>query len=487
MATSRPRLGAKLRLLRRQHGLTQAALASELGISPTYVSLLEHDRRPPSAALLIKLAKRFDLDIRNLEADGDARLVAGLREVFGDPLFEPFDVVTTEVSEMAAVAPAASEAVLQLYRAYRDVRESAEGLAGKLSEDLALPGVDRSRLPTEEVGSFVQRHMNHFGALEMAAGELLAYVETRRGYLLHRMIRYLETELSVHTELVRGEETGGAVRRYDPKRRRLLLSESLPLSSRAFQVAHQLGLLRHPELLEQISDDASLTTTESRSLCKVILANYFAGAVLMPYEAFRQAAKEERHDIELLQNRFGATFEMVCHRLTTLQRPGAEGIPLHFVRVDVAGNVSKHFNASGMPISRFGGACPRWVVHRAFLTPGRIVVQLARTAEGELHFSIARTVERAARGYNVPRSVQAVTVGCAVEHARGLVYADQVDLENREAAVPIGATCRLCLQEDCEQRVLPPLQHPLRIDANVRGHSFYNPVRGPGEHKSRRG
>ncbi len=477
MATARPRLGAKLRSLRRQHGLTQAALASELGISPTYVSLLEHDRRPPSAALLIKLAKRFDFDLRGLEADGDARLVAGLREVFGDPLFESLDLVTTEVSEMAAAAPTASEAVLQLYRAYRDVRESAEGLAGKLSEDLALPGVERSRLPTEEVGTYIQRHLNHFGALEMAAHELRAQVETHRGDLLHCMIRHLETELSVHTELVRGREAGGAVRRYHPQRRKLLLSESMPLSSRAFQVAHQLGLLLHPKLLEQLADDPGLTTTESRALCQVILANYFAGAVLMPYDPFRQAAQDERYDIELLQNRFSATFEMVCHRLTTLQRPGAEGIPFHFVRVDVAGNVSKHFNASGMPIARFGGACPRWVVHGAFLTPGRIVVQLARTAEGQLYFSIARTVERAARGYHVPRSVQAVTVGCAVEHAGAMVYADQVDLDNRAAAIPIGSTCRLCLQEDCEQRVLPPLQHPLRIDANVRGHSFYNPVR----------
>jgi predicted transcriptional regulator/transcriptional regulator with XRE-family HTH domain len=449
-------------------------MAKELGISPSYLNLIEHDRRAVSATLLIRLAQRFEVDLKQLSSDGDAQLLGELMETFGDPLFENLDVVTSEVREMAGVAPTACRAVAQLYRAYRHVRDSAESLAARLSEDLALPGVDRSRLPTEEVSTFIQAQRNHFPELEQAADDLRRRAELEPDDLFHGMVRFLDRELDVRTRVVTAGEEAGAVRRYDPARRQLTLSESLPLSSRTFQLAHQIGLLSQADLLRQQADDPGLTTDESRALCRVILANYFAGAVLMPYEAIRQAAKDERHDIELLQNRFGTTFEMVCHRLTTLQRPGAEGIPLHFVRVDIAGNVSKWFSASGIPIARHGGACPRWNLHTAFLTPGRISVQLQRTIDGQVYFSIARTISRASRGYHVPRAVQAITIGCAVELADRMVYADSVDLNNLEAAVPIGPTCRLCHQPDCDQRVLPPIEQPLRIHENERGHSFYN-------------
>lgn len=474
----RPRLGGKLRAVRRREGLTQAAMARELGISPSYLNLIEHDRRAVSAKLLIRLAAKFDVDIKQLSTDGDAQLMADLLETFGDPLFENLDLVTSELREMAGVAPTASRAVVELYRAYRHVRDSAESLAAKLSEDLALPGVDRSRLPTEEVSTFIQAHRNHFPELEQAADDLRLRAGLEPDDMFHGLVRFAERELDVVTRVVTAAEEAGAVRRYDPKRRRLMLSESLPLSSRTFQLAHQVALLSRSDLLGGLADEPGLTTDESRSLCRVILANYFAGALLMPYEAIRHAAQDERHDIELLQNRFGTTFEMVCHRLTTLQRPGAEGIPLHFVRVDIAGNVSKWFSASGIPIARYGGACPRWNLHTAFLTPGRITVQLARTIDGQVYFSIARTISRASRGYHVPRAVQAVTVGCAVEHAEQMVYADSVDLNNLEAAVPIGPTCRLCRQPDCDQRVLPPIEQRLRVRENVRGHSFYHTVHG---------
>jgi len=474
----RPRLGGKLRALRRREGFTQVAMARELGISASYLNLIEHDRRPVSATLLIRLAQRFDVDVKQLSSDSDAQLLGELMEAFGDPLFENLDIVTSEVRELAGVAPTACRAVAQLYRAYRHVRDSAEGLAARLSEDLALPGVDRSRLPTEEVSTFIQHHANHFPDLEDAAAELRRRADLQPDDLFHGMVRFLDRDLDVRTSVVTAAEEAGAVRRYDAERRRLILSESLPLSSRTFQLAHQIGLLGQGELLGKLAHDPGLTTDESRSLCRVILANYFAGAVLMPYEAIRQAAQDERHDIELLQNRFGTTFEMVCHRLTTLQRPGAEGIPLHFVRVDIAGNVSKWFSASGIPIARYGGACPRWSLHTAFLTPGRITVQLARTIDGQVYFSIARTISRASRGYHVPRAVQAITIGCGVENAEQMVYADSVDLNNLEAAVPIGPTCRLCRQPDCDQRVLPPIEQPLQIHENVRGHSFYNTVDG---------
>jgi predicted transcriptional regulator len=208
----------------------------------------------------------------------------------------------------------------------------------------------------------------------------------------------------------------------------------------------------------------------------VALANYFAAAVLMPYEPFIESARLERYDLELLGHRFRASFEQVAHRLTTLRRPGAEGVPFHMVRIDIAGNISKHFSASGLRFARFSGACPRWNVFTAFLTPGMIQTQLSQMPDGATYFWVARTVRKEGGGYHAPQTVHALALGCEVEYAKKLVYADGVDLGAREAVVPVGLTCRLCERMDCEQRAFPPLQHPLRVNENVRGVSFYAPV-----------
>jgi predicted transcriptional regulator len=229
-------------------------------------------------------------------------------------------------------------------------------------------------------------------------------------------------------------------------------------------------------VLDRLVRDEQLTTPESRALARVALANYFAAALLMPYQPFLEAARAERYDIELLAHRFGASFEQVCHRLTTLRRPGAEGVPLHFLRIDIAGNISKRFSGSGIRFARFSGACPRWNVHAAFMTPGMIRVQISRMPDGDVYFCIARTIRSDRGGYNQPHTVQAIGLGCDMRHARALVYSDGVDLDDPNAAVPVGVTCRICEHLDCEQRAFPALTHPLRIDENVRGVSFFSPV-----------
>ena len=266
------------------------------------------------------------------------------------------------------------------------------------------------------------------------------------------------------------------MRRYEPERKTLSLSELLPPRSRRFQLAHQVGLIAVSDVIDRLlKDEEGLTSTESRALARVALANYFAAALLMPYSPFHEAARVERHDVELLAHRFGTSFEQVCHRLTTLRRAGAEGVPCHFMRIDIAGNISKRFSGSGIRFARFNGACPRWAVHAAFLTPGMIRVQLSRMPDGTRYFGMARTVRNDRGGYHAPHSMLSVSIGCEARFARELVYSDGVDVESNEAVVPVGVTCRLCEHHDCEQRVFPSMQHPLRIDENLRGVSFFGP------------
>jgi predicted transcriptional regulator len=289
--------------------------------------------------------------------------------------------------------------------------------------------------------------------------------------------RWLSHKHGVQVRIVRVADERKAMRRYDPMSRILSISEVLPPRSRRFQLAHQICLIAHSDELSRIVNEASeLTTPEARSLGRVALANYFAAAVLMPYEPFIAAAHAERYDIELLAHRFGASFEQVCHRLTTLRREGREGVPFHLIRIDVAGNISKRFSASGIRIARFSGACPRWNVHAAFLTPGMIRIQISRMPDGGIYFCLARTLRSDRGGYNVPHTVQAIGMGCDVRFAKQLVYAEGVDLGHLDAAVPVGVTCRTCEHLECAQRAFPPLLHPLSIEENVRGLSFYAPV-----------
>jgi len=469
-------LGAKVRALRRQKNISQVQLAERLGISPSYLNLIEHNRRALPAPLLIKIAEVFDLDLKALSTEQDARTVADLMEVFGDPIFEQDDVTTAEVRDLAAHAPTAARGVLKLYHAFREAREAADNLAMKLSGRGDISGVDASRLPTEEVSDLIQRHMNYFPELEEGAEALWRDGRLGGDDLQQGLIHHLERAHAIQVRVERTSDMGDAIRRYDPEKRVLWLSEVLRRGSRNFQLAYQIGLETQVAALDRYAADPLLTSDSARALARVVLANYFASAVLMPYGPFLEAARQERYDIDLLGHRFRTSFEQACHRLTTLRRPGAEGVPFHFVRVDIAGNISKRFSASGLRFARFSGACPRWSVFQSFLTPGMIRTQLSQMPDGTGYFWISRTVQKEGGGYHAPRTLLAIGIGCEVSHARKLVYADGMDLESSQAVVPVGLTCRLCERTDCEQRAFPPIQHPLKVQENVRGVSFFAPV-----------
>jgi predicted transcriptional regulator/transcriptional regulator with XRE-family HTH domain len=472
-------LGNKVRQLRKQRDMTQAKLAEQLGISPSYMNLIEHNRRAVTVPVLLRLAEVLQADLGHFTPDDEARLVGELTEVFGDRTLAGHELGATDLAEIAQASPAACRAVLDLYRAYRSARDDARAMAERYAGG-AGAGAGNPLPPEDEVSDLIQQHGNHFPDLEAAAEAVRGSLPPGSGEIDRHLVQHLHDAHDVTVEVVPGDPGGGVVRRFDPASRRLLLSEVLPPRSRSFQLAHQLALLGCRTEIDAVLARARPTTPDARALARVALANYFAGAVLMPYEAFLEAAQEVRYDIEMLGHRFRTSFEQVCHRLTTLQRPGATGVPFHFVRVDIAGNVSKRFTASGISFSRYGGSCPRWNVHAAFLSPGFIRTQLSRMPDGTTFFCIARTVRKEGGGFLVPQTRLAIGLGCEISHARELVYADGVDLDSLEAAVPIGVTCRLCERNDCRQRAFPPLLHALDVDENVRGASFYVTPARPG-------
>ena len=468
------RLGVKVRQLRRREGLTQQQLAERLEISTSYLNLIENNRRPLSAPLLIRLAKLFDLDLQAFAGADEKELSPDLMEAFGDPLFDAHSLQSNDVREFAGASPEIARAVLTLYRAYQSARHSVDSLAAEISDGEGMKLIEHS--PSEEVSNFIQSHLNYFPDLEAGAEKLRRDAKLADVDLWEGLVRYLGDAHGIQVRIAKVGAMRGAVRRFDPQKRVLTLSELLRRGSRNFQLAHQVGLLEYSDTFNKTTADAILSADESRALCRVSLANYFAGAVLMPYDDFLEASRAERYDIELLSHRFRCSFEQVCHRLTSLRKKGAEGIPFHLVRVDLAGNISKRFSASGMRFPRFNAACPLWNVHAAFLTPNMISVQLERMPDGITYFSVARTLRKEGGGFHASHPVQAIAVGCETHYAREMVYSDGIDIDNHDAADPVGITCRLCERMDCEQRAFPPVQHPLRIEENVRGLSFYAPV-----------
>ncbi len=463
-------VGPRIRRLRKEHGLTQARMADELGISTSYLNLIERNQRPLTAQILLRLAESYYVDFKSFTGNAEARALAALQEVFRDPLFEGVDIARHELSDLAAASPEASQAVLTLYHAYRESATNVTELAERLTDGSTR---DTVRFPAEEVREFLQEHNNHFPELETAAEEFHERANLGTDEIYAALKRYLADSLGIGVNLVPADLMPTTLRVYDHHRRRIMLSEMLPMSARTFQLAYQIAILEHGTLLDRIVADSKLTDPPTMRLGRVNLASYFGAAVMMPYERFLTIAEGLRYDIDILAQRFGASYEQTCHRLTTLQRPGARGVTFFMIRVDNAGNVSKRFSAGSFQFARLGGACPRWNVHDAFQTPGRIYTQMVQMPDGPVYFSIARTVNRTGAGFRAPEQQLALGLGCEIAHAHRLVYADGYDTENAAAATPIGINCRLCERPDCNQRAFPPLNRALIVDERRREISPY--------------
>jgi predicted transcriptional regulator/transcriptional regulator with XRE-family HTH domain len=465
------KIGGRLRRLRQDKRLNQAQMAAELGISPSYLNLLESNQRPVTVNVLLRLAERFQVDLASLGGDDDARLSAELMEALSDPLFDNEGVKASDVKELVSTLPAMGRALLAAYQAYRRGAQMPLG-------DALDGGEVQVGLPSEEVTAFLQQRLNYFPELEEAASALWHDHALGLHTLQQDLVKVLAERFAVDVEIAPAAAMPGLLRHYNPLTRRLSLSEMLPFSSRAFQLAHQIAFLGFRREIEAGVSSGKFTSPEADALARSALANYFAAAVLMPYDRFFAAVKQTRYDINILQHRFGVSFEQVCHRLTTLRRPGSEGVPFHLIRVDIAGNISKRFSASGIHIARFGAACPRWNVYDAFTTPGMLRVQLSRMVDGTSYFCIARTIEAPARinaRGGLPSRVGqlAIGLGCALPFGKELVYADGLSLDDPQIITPIGVTCRTCPRVDCSDRALPSLSQRLEIDENRRGLSTY--------------
>ena len=451
-------VGSRVRQLRSERGFSQAALAQMLDISPSYLNQIEHDVRPLSVAVLLRITEAFGVDATFFASDDDTRLVAELREVTLDrDLGVAIDL--PEIADVVAAHPTVARAMVNLHRRYRLTTTQLAAVTEDRFADGS--GSGSITMPHEEVRDYFYQRQNYLHELDTAAEDLTIRMRMHRADLARELSDRLTAVHGVH---VKRSDLGGTVlHRFDPATRTLEIGGHLSSGQTVFRLAAELGYLEFGDLIDAQVDEGNFTSDESRTLARLGLANYFAAATVLPYRQFHDVAENFRYDVERLSAFYSVSYETIAHRLSTLQRPSARGVPLSFVRVDRAGNMSKRQSATGFHFSSSGGTCPLWNVYETFANPGKIGVQIAQMPDGRHYMWVARTVERRASRYGQAGKTFAIGLGCELRHAHRLVYSEGLDLSG-EVATPIGAGCRVCERDDCPQRAFPALGRALDLD-----------------------
>jgi len=450
-------MGVRLQRLREERRMTQAALAKSLGISASYLNQMERNQRPLTVPILLRIGSVLGVDPQIFSEHDSASLVADVRDVLGElPDAPPASLA--ELKMLVENMPELARSILLMQQRYRQMAERADTLAARLDDGSRGASSAAPYQPShdEEVREYLNRRQNYIDELDRAAEAVAAELDARQRTLDALQARLIERH-GIRVQLSDGD--AGMVRkhRYDAQQKVLWLPDTLTGGQRAFQMAAQISLLEHSSLIDDLVLAAGFSGAGAQASARLAFSNYFAGALLMPYQRFLQAAESRAWDIERLAHQFGVGFEAVCHRLSTLQRPEAAGLPFFFLRVDRAGNVSKRQSATDFHFSRVGGTCPLWIVYDAFSHPGQVLTQVASMPDGCTYLWIARQVSTASPGFRAPGKTFAVALGCDISQAHRLIYSKGLDLHDPQGATPIGTGCKVCERQACPQRAFPSL------------------------------
>lgn len=515
MAIDSVPVGFRIKENRRAKGLTQAGMARDLGISPSYLNLIEANKRTISGRLLNDIARMLELDLDALTGRTQRQLIVDLVEAVSDPAVGHLGAEAAAVPELVGRFPAWAEALRNTLRTANAQAEAIDALSNRVAQDPELSDAlyrivthvtairstaeildggqlppemrrrfegmvseetadlaetaqaivryfdrpesgQRPSSPIEEVDDYFIANSNHFPALEDAGSAMRAVLddfgatldEALRGYLMHRHGIVVETESSTGANLALFDNQS----RYEAAESRLYLLDNAAQSTQRFQIAQLATSLFAADAIEAQAAGGTFSGDVSLSRARRALASYTASACLFPYAAFLRDAEAFRYDIEQLRQRYAASFEQAAHRLVTLRRPGAEGVPFGFLRADPAGFLSKRFPLAGLQVPRSGAGCPLWGIYVAFQTPGRIVRQLVEFPNRGRFLLIARSVTKDPARFHEEPFLRSVMLACDAIHADRTVYGDGLDLSSRELTVPVGPGCRLCARTDCQHR-----------------------------------
>ena len=471
MSQSDLKIGPKIKAFRRQIGLQANKLAEDLGISPSYLNLIESGKRKIDGDLLLKVCEKLKIQLSDLTTKSDINLANNISELLDDQLFEDLDILGPEVQDLVNTNPKIARALIKLGDNFKqkdhELINKVENLSGKIIDKR------KTSFPGEVISDFLQENKNYFPKLEEFANKVFNQVQKNNRTRYIALCEYLESKYSIIVKDIIPEEKKPFSKIYNKNNKELLLSDYNSLETKKLHAAAQIAQEGAMDEINLYLSKFTFPSEESKRLTKVALLNYCGAAILMPYKLFHSECKKLKYDLELLQNTFATSFEQVAHRVTCLQDPKLPGIPFHMLRVDMAGNISKRFSLSGIEIPRYGGACPRWNVYSAFTRPGVIQAAVSKMTNGEKYVCIARTVEKGVGRFGQSKSILSIGLGCEAKYAKDFVYTENIDISDKKTEIPIGVSCRTCDRLDCSQRAFPPLHKKFDVDINSRGVSIY--------------
>lgn len=476
MADQKIFAGARIRRMRTQRQLTQTAMAADLGISPSYLNLIERNQRPLTVQLLLKLAAVYKVDVNELQGGGETMLPQ-LKEMFADPLLAGELPGDQELIEISEGAPNVASALVKLYRAYRESQERLSDLSDMLAREGHETRIASTRLPADEVREALEKRPNHFARLEEEAESFIRLLSPGDD-LTGALKAWLRADHGIAVKVLPVEAMPNWKRRYDRHSNRLFISERLSPFDQKREVAMEAALIRMQVAITAEIEALGLSSSEARRIARFEMARYAAHALMMPYERFLKAARREKYDIDLLKSRFGVSFEQAANRLTMLQRRGQAGVPFFMAEIDQAGNRFRRAGARGYPQARFGGSCPKLPVHDAFSTPGHTLVEAVRMPDDVEFLVIARTLEGPQGAFQERPRRTAILLGCEIAHRNDIVYGAALrgapGADGRVPSVPVGPACRVCERAGCLARAAPPITKPLGLDDMTTGLSAFD-------------
>ncbi|WP_224246342.1 helix-turn-helix domain-containing protein [Hyalangium gracile] len=477
-------VGLKLRGLRLARNIKQTDAAKELGVSPAYLNLIEKGKRVMPFPLLWKALRYFDQDPEQFMSSlGEGRVDEALAKLLDEPLLKSLDIDSESLQSLSA-EPKLAGTVAALFNLYKNTRTQLENVLAQLSNEERTrtqsndgPGVRYDYSPFDEVSDFLESHRNYFPELEEQADALRRDLKLERVLTSAQLIRLLEERFGFQVGFERGPSGSSVVRRLDLDEQTLTLSPDLTEQPLKFQIATSIGLLLmdRSKLVERIVGAGRTRHAETQRLIKVNLANYFAGALMLPYGDFFKEVERTRYDVELLSSIFGTTYETVAHRLCNLSDPKRMGLPFHFLRADIAGNISKRYSGTGLKFATGGGSCGKWAVHLAFLNPGQLTRQYSMMPDGATYFCFAKVQLQPIEGSIVKGTAYSIGLGTHAENAKYLAYGLPTN-DLRKDAVATGITCRFCERTDCNQRAAASYRFAFAFDEYTKKDCFFSPL-----------
>jgi XRE family transcriptional regulator, fatty acid utilization regulator len=478
-------VGMKLRSVRLGRNVKQADAARDLGVSPAYLNLIEKGKRVMPFPLLWKALRYFEQDPEAfMSALGEGRVDEALAKLLDEPLLKTLDIDPESLQSLSA-EPKLLGTVAALFNLYKNTRSQLENVLAQLSAEErsrgqtagASAGLQFDYSPFDEVSDFLQQHKNYFPELEEQAERLRRDWKLERQVVSTNLVRGLEQEFGYRVTYEQAPAGSSVVRRLDPEAKALVVSPTLTEQPLKFQLATSIGLLvmDRERLVERIVGAGKTRHQETPRLIKVNLANYFAGALMLSYGDFFKEVERTRYDVELLANIFGTTYETVAHRICNLSDPKRKGLPFHFLRADIAGNISKRYSGTGIKFTSGSGSCAKWAVHLAFLNPSQLTRQYSVMPDGSTYFDFAKVQLQPVEGSIVRGTAYSIGLGTHAENAKYLAYGLPTT-DARKDAVPTGISCRFCERTDCNQRAAASYRFAFSFDEYTKKDCFFSPL-----------